>query len=198
MERSEVIGLINLAINDGETPVVHPNGFIQLKLSDGRRMHFWDSSIPRQKVPTLIHDHAFDMQSEIVAGTLLHREVKVHDEEDGYYDVYEAVTVEGVETKLVKAGHRARADMQSWLTFTAGDVYDFPAGNFHETSDREGPCISIITKGQTFAVNPVVLVKHGDTPDNDFRRSFDLLKLVSTIDLITNKLFPKSVVKRIH
>ena len=194
MERGEVVGLINLAIEDGHVPVVHPNGFIQLKLPDNRRMHFWDKSIPRQKTASPIHDHVFDMDSEIVAGTLLHCEIRVHSEPDGFYDLYEAVTVEGVETKLVPLQNRVRADYGEWQEFHAGDEYMFPAGRFHETSDRLGPAISIITKGQTFTTfNPRVLVKHGEKPDNDFERgSFTLVKLLDTISRITSELFPKN------
>lgn len=193
MERGEVIGLINMAIEDGNVPVVHPNGFIQLKLSDGRRMHFWDKQIPRQTVPTLIHEHIFDMHSEIVAGVLLHCEVRVHEDDNGFYDIYEAKTVEGVQTTLVNTGHRCRADHGQWQKFFAGDDYLFPAGQFHETSDRLGPCISIITKQWTAKnMDPCVLVEHGKAPDNEFdRRDFTLVKLLDTISRITSELLPK-------
>lgn len=193
MNRGEVVGLINLAIEDGNTPVVHPNGFLQLKLSDGRRIHFWDREIPRQKVPTLIHDHVFDMSSKIIAGTLLHCQIRVHQEPEGYFDQYEAITIEGVQTELVNTGLRVRADYGEWQEFHAGDEYIFPAGRFHETSDRLGPCISIITKGKTFkTINPRVLVKHGETPDNDFERgAFTLVKLLDTISRITSELLPQ-------
>jgi hypothetical protein len=38
-------------------PRVHGNGFIQLDLPDGKRLHVWDEDIPRQKVNTSMHDH---------------------------------------------------------------------------------------------------------------------------------------------
>lgn len=200
MNRGEVVGLINLAIEDGNTPVVHPNGFIQLKLSDGRRMHFWDPSIPRQKVATPIHDHIFDMHSLIVAGSILHREVRPIQEDDGFFDIYEAVSVRDAETVLTATGTRARVDCCPWLEFGPGDEYDFPAGKFHETSDRLAPAISIITKGKEFKdMNPCVLVPHGVVPDNEFTRdSYTLIKLLDTISLITNKLLPKNIVVNTH
>lgn len=192
MNRIEVKSLISEALLAGNTPIIHPNGFAQLKLCDGRRMHFWHPMIPRQEVKTPIHDHIFDMHSEIIAGSILHCEVSVLEMEDGYYSIYEAKAVRDAETKLVNTGHRCKANHGPWQEFSAGDEYDFPAGSFHETSDRLGPAISIITKGKEFPeMNPCVLVPADQEPDNAFTRdSFEAIAVIGMIDRVTDLLFP--------
>src|SRR5512146_542220 len=58
------------------SPRVHGNGFIQLDITPTVRLHLWgDARIPRQRVATTIHDHAFGFTSRVVLGSLNHRVV---------------------------------------------------------------------------------------------------------------------------
>ncbi|HEY9713851.1 MAG TPA: hypothetical protein V6C72_10300 [Chroococcales cyanobacterium] len=159
---------------EGSAPTIHPNGFIQLKLTNDRRMHFWHPEIPRQKVGSPIHDHIFDMASVILLGTLFHREVHIQPDRDGYYVIWEAVPVRDTETELVSTGERVRADHGPEQELKPGDHYFFEAFCFHLTRDAV-PAVSIIRKRQEFeGRRPRVLVPAGQKPDNDFTRdSFD-------------------------
>src|SRR5687768_2884644 len=86
----EVVGGIKDA--GGGNPRVHPNGFIQLDLEDvpeswhashkqghsgaARRMHIWNPpgvELPHQQTVNEIHDHVFDMKSNVVRGVLVQR-----------------------------------------------------------------------------------------------------------------------------
>src|SRR4051812_43978314 len=51
-------------------PRVHPNGFIQLDLKPGLRLHVWDVQIKAQEPPTPVHDHIFDMRSQVLLGQI--------------------------------------------------------------------------------------------------------------------------------
>src|SRR5882672_5609107 len=54
-------------------PRLHPNGFIQLDLTEdlSKRLHVWpDEPLQAQLTRHPIHDHSFDMKSEILAGCL--------------------------------------------------------------------------------------------------------------------------------
>lgn len=159
---------------EGPAPTIHPNGFIQLKLTGGRRMHFWHPEIPRQKVGSPIHDHIFDMESEILLGKLFHREVFTQPDEQGYYVVWAAVPVRDTETTLESTGVRVRADQGPEQELKPGDHYFFEAFRYHLTRDAV-PAVSVILKKQEYKDHrPRVLVPAGQKPDNSFTRdSFD-------------------------
>lgn len=150
-------------------PIIHPNGFIQLKLLGGLRMHFWHPEIPRQRVYSPIHDHVFDMASEILLGRLCHCEIEVIVQPDGYYMIWEAVPTRDSETTLMSTDVRVRAERHMEQEFRPGDHYTFGAFSFHATRDSE-PAVSVIRKKQTYQGRPRVLVPAGSKPDNDWVR----------------------------
>jgi hypothetical protein len=152
---------------EGSAPTIHPNGFIQLKLTNGRRMHFWHPEIPRQGYR--IHDHVFEMASEILLGKLYHREISVVTDSEGFYMIWEAVPVRDSETELVSKGERVQADHLVEQELKPGDHYFSPAFNFHLIRDV-APAVSVISKGQEFDRRPRVLVPAGQKPDNSFTR----------------------------
>jgi hypothetical protein len=154
---------------EGSPPTIHPNGFIQLKLTNGRRMHFWHPDIPRQKVGSPIHDHVFDMRSSIMLGSLFHREVKILPNVDGYYEIWQAKPIRDTETVLVGTGQRVKANHCTEQELGPGESYEFPAFTFHLTRDPV-PAVSMISKLQNYPGKPRVLVPAGEKPDNDFTR----------------------------
>lgn len=165
----DVLRMIREERDLNRDPVIHPNGFIQLWMHDGRRMHFWHPEIPRQKVASPIHDHIFDMWSEVLLGRLVHTEVETILDSDGYYNVWVVRSTRDSETVLENTGRRVRAEYKPSQILMAGDHYAFPAESFHVTRDSN-PCVSIITKGKTYPGSPRVLVPYGTEPDNEFER----------------------------
>ena len=84
MDIREEIGIARTA---DRRPRVHGNGFIQLDLTDRRRLHVWgDHRIPRQSVPSTIHDHTFSFKSTIILGQLVHREIGIFPDTSGAYE----------------------------------------------------------------------------------------------------------------
>lgn len=91
-------------------PRVHGNGFIQLDLTDRRRLHIWgDPRIPRQRVPSTIHDHTFNFSSRVYRGQIIHREIALEPHPDGAYRLYQAVCRHGEDTRLVAHENRVEA-----------------------------------------------------------------------------------------
>ncbi len=155
-------------------PRVHGNGFVQLDLTSRRRLHVWgDPRIPRQTVPSQIHDHTFSFKSTIMAGQLVHRAISVTKDPAGGYDLYQAVVNHGEDTRLVKQTGRVAATITLESLITVGQTYSFQAGRFHETL-APWLCVSVIEKdGPTLSQggpSPRVLVPATLGPDNTFDR----------------------------
>src|SRR5580765_3414507 len=105
----------------GLRPRIHGNGFVQLDLTERRRLHVWgDSRIPRRLVPSQIHDHTFSFTSEIVIGQLVHRTIGVQFDPSGAYDLYKAVLNHGENPQLEKQQGRVIATIQNESLIVAG------------------------------------------------------------------------------
>lgn len=163
----------------GDRPRVHGNGFIQLDLTDTQRLHIWgDPRIPRQRTPTMIHDHVFDFMSRAVVGRLINVTYDYVEMEYGDYRVYTPSIREGEDTVLKPTGtyvnlYASSVDMISGNS--ASDRYDMHRGVFHETIAPDGPAATVISKaGKTQAQGakdvPRVLCPVHTVPDNDFNR----------------------------
>lgn len=155
-------------------PRVHGNGFVQLDLTERRRLHVWgDPRIPRQVVPSQIHDHTFSFRSRIVVGQLVHRTISVVKDPAGGYDLYKAVVNHGEDTRLLKQPGRVSATITNECLIAAGEQYTFQATRFHETL-APWPCVTVIEKdGPTLSQGgpaPRVLVPARLEPDNTFDR----------------------------
>lgn len=151
--------------------VMHPNGFIQVKLKGGGRLHFWHPELPRQEVATPIHDHTFDMSSEVLLGSVTHVHVVPELDSTGHYKVHYALPAPGcdAQTDLVPNGQRVRAVERPALLVNAGQCYDFPAFEFHRTFDNSA-AVSCIHKTAEHVGSPRVLVPYWAVPDNGFKR----------------------------
>lgn len=158
----------------GNRPRVHGNGFIQLDLPNGSRLHVWDDDIPRQSVNTSKHDHAFGFESRVICGTLINIEYEIRKSPTGFYVVHIPQRKEGTEdTKLVSTGERVVLRVVGHRKYSAGQSYKFKPLVFHDTW-HNGTTATIMTKTTRLDVEPRVLVPLGQEPDNDFDRdAFD-------------------------
>jgi hypothetical protein len=165
---------INELLLAGEEPRVHGNGFIQLDLPDGSRLHVWDDAVPRQEVSSSIHDHAFGFNSTVICGKLVNIEYILHYHLNGFYAICTPQRREGTEdTKLMPTGQRANLTVLRMDTYTKGQSYHFEPLVFHDTQ-HDGLTATIMRKTERLQVEPRVLVPFGTEPDNEFDRdSFD-------------------------
>ena len=155
----------------GNQPRVHGNGFLQLDLPDGRRLHVWDDMLPRQKVSSSIHDHAFGFKSTILCGNLTNVIYTLMPHPCGDYDVLTPQRREGTEdTKLAPTGERVVLREVYRYTYKKDWTYHMIPLVFHDTLYK-GLTATIIEKTVRMDVEPRILIPHGESPDNEFDRT---------------------------
>ena len=164
----------------GSKPRVHGNGFIQLDLTERSRLHIWgDHRIPKQKVPTPIHDHVFGFESTVIVGRVINVVYAVEAREHGDYRVYvpkirvhEDTILEPTSMQVV--ADPIHVDMTDWQS--SSRKYGIIPGEFHETVAPDGPAATIIIKDDDTQaqgndkVLPRVLCPITQEPDNEFNR----------------------------
>lgn len=165
------------AHRDGRRPRVHGNGFIQLDLDERERVHVWgDRDIPRQRVPTPVHDHLFGFVSTVYVGAIMNTVYRLSDVAPTHA-VYEANIRRGEDTVLVRSGVEVRPVVVYAQTYHEGQCYFMDPYVFHETHVDAPAVTTIIKQDKTLAQRggfgeerPRVLCRLGEEPDNDFRR----------------------------
>lgn len=164
-----------LMIN-GRNPRVHGNGFLQIDLEiDGEvgseRVHiFGHPALPRQKVPTPIHDHRFGFRSTVLRGRMVNVTYALSVQaRTPTHDVYVPCPRVGEDTELQFSGVRGALRVSTTEVVVPGDSYVMQSGVLHETLTNE-VTITHMRKTTMSALNPRVLCPIGRTPDNDFER----------------------------
>lgn len=166
--------LLVIAKASGNRPRVHGNGFVQLDITPEVRLHIWgDERIPRQKVETPIHDHRFGFTSYLLRGALRNVVYRVESNPDGAYEAHCAIARVGQDTVLVGTGWLCDVTVESADVTQAGESYSMERGQIHE-SQPLGLSVSLIVKdGPSLnqgGSSPLVYVKRGVEPDNEFNR----------------------------
>ena len=153
-----------------KTARLHGNGFIQMDLVPGVRLHVWGDRVPAgQRVYTGIHDHRFGFTSRVLHGVMVNVDLIVGTGDD--FELWTPESRPGTEdTKLQPTGEFCDFEIGTVLSVHAGQVYSFPPYLFHETYTR-GLTVTLMTK--TFsdpAYRVRVAVPCGTRPDNLFDR----------------------------
>lgn len=159
------------------TPRFHGNGFIQLPLPSGRRMHVWDPEmVPIPHHNATIHNHVWDLQSRILHGTLVHRTLEVVRTAKQYctHDIY--IAKHDPDRESLEKYHDGWAMVRSVGEYqmVAGSVYVFPAGQFHET-EHDGITVTVIEKRtpeESIINGPLVVCPLGESPVDAFDPAF--------------------------
>lgn len=164
---------------NGEHIRIHGNGFIQIDIAPGTRLHIHGHpGVPRQQRPTPIHDHRFGFISTVYSGALVnvdyefitrddlvhrHTHQVCHFEPSGKSEHDTVLTPTGV------TGHLSRIGMR--LIRPDGRPYFVDPAEFHETFANE-PTVTIMSKMGVRANHaPRVLTQIGVAPDNSFDRA---------------------------
>jgi hypothetical protein len=121
-------------------------GFIQLKLSDTERMHFWTPDCPHPEREE-IHNHRYDFASTVLAGTLKHdiyhldavveASVKPNGEPASCafkteWEIFETDCAPNKEGTVEKVSPAIVTHVGTF-TLAAGSTYSFPHESFHTT-----------------------------------------------------------------
>lgn len=150
---------------------VHGNGFLQVDVTEKRRLHIWHDSIPRQVVPSLYHDHRFDFESTILRGELINIKLDVLPGGDYYMYRPETQRIPNVDGKLRRLGEGDHSvQIRSFEAHTKETSYFMRAGIFHHivAIGTTVTCMTILDKYEDHI--PRVLCHKNLEPDNAFSR----------------------------
>jgi hypothetical protein len=116
----------------------HPLGFMHLKLfSRGReslRLHIWPSGdAPRERAAMSIHDHAWDLVSQVLCGELTNHFVDVMPDESGHVQMG-IVRYRGAVNEVIPRGEAVRWFVSTSERYGPGDRYTVPRQVFHYTA----------------------------------------------------------------
>lgn len=179
--------LMRQAKDEGRRPRVHQNGFIQLDLAPAsdstrghsgafRRLHVFPwPLLEAQKTDSPIHDHVFDMWSEVLLGGLGQTIYNVDLEHTGEptHEIYIPHYEKASESTLAPTGVLVHASERSVFAYGPDrqySHYEQYAHTFHETS-WSSLSMSVMTKMSVHdGYDCRVLVPIDEKPDNDFKR----------------------------
>jgi hypothetical protein len=123
----------------GSDPYWFGLGFVQLKLSDTERMHFWSPEIPYPEREE-IHNHRYDFTSNVLAGAVHHETFLVmnifRDNEDALHEIFTTTCMPGVEGTVEEVTPCDIRPMGAYI-IGAGSTYSFPHTSFHTTKDTK-------------------------------------------------------------
>ncbi len=148
----------------GNVPRFHGDGMIQLYLSKRVRLHVYHPDFPATVDNALIHDHAWDMYSEVMLGRVPHKTYRMDLTASGNMMLHEARGGGGA--GLIPR-HQCFLKNTGINIFVAGSSYFFPRHEFHETLVSE-LSMTRITKSRIGALPCRVICPNGETPDDAY------------------------------
>lgn len=128
---------IEIIRNATNRPILHPDGFIQLKLNANSRLHVWpDIPIIDTRNEAKIHDHVFKFRSEVLVGTLVETLYSARMSRDGDYELYRviphALSSQPNEPTLSKSS-KYKLALNSVRIHRSGSVYELASASIHKT-----------------------------------------------------------------
>lgn len=152
---------IDLLRASGSVPHWFGLGFIQLKLDDQHRMHFWHPELAADVPEEEIHDHRYDFESVILHGELTHETFDFKPNRWAPMQMAEvscdpenpAPDVPPVQGEVIPTGT---------YRFQAGSRYTFRMGAFHRAKALQA--ITFLTRGPVQKRFARVIRPAGSTP----------------------------------
>lgn len=117
-------------------PRFHGNGFVQLYIGERKRLHIWTPELPAIRSHNArIHDHRYDMESEILYGCLQHTTFDTWVKINGGYEI---IQLDGASEVRHKPGHILTEEF-AWqirhrYSFFKGSSYNFKQHLFHDSA----------------------------------------------------------------
>lgn len=145
-------------------------GFIQLKLDEKNRMHFWHPDLPPDD-PAFneeFHDHRYGFESRVLVGEITNELVNVQPSfQTTDYILNEVCCAGGGMEEL------AYVSISDPVTFTvaAGQSYALTADVFHRV--RVSSCVTLQTRTEELKTKARVITRAGVPSSNPFDRAID-------------------------
>jgi len=158
---------------DGEISL-HGLGFIQIKMTDDRRMHIWHPDLPRRKCfqHSPIHNHRFGFISTVLKGTQINQRAQVISESDGF-GTHRYVNHDG--PRSPKGGRESFLEGECCLIaspserYSPGDSYEMAPHEYHQTPNS-GIVITVMKKLVVTKVHAKTIIRKGHEFDQQFDR----------------------------
>lgn len=154
--RHSGLGMLQAYVHEGET--------------DELRVHVWCAELERPGIRDsgLLHDHRFDLTSQILVGALDQVEYSLQPSEAGAWQLHAVVHAraaaggkhapnDGLVTLLPT---RYSAEQHS-VALRAGDAYSFPKQEFHGTFLQSHYAVTVMTKSQQEEVPARIMAPYG-------------------------------------
>jgi hypothetical protein len=119
-------------------------GFIQLKLNDRERMHFYIPGLEPIVPEEDVHNHRYDFQSTILRGRLTQELWSPHRSAEGTHVIEEVTCEEGVAAERTPGIFIL--EMDSSHTYVEGSSYMVSHRQFHKVRPGSEGCITLIER----------------------------------------------------
>lgn len=162
----------------GRRPRVHPNGFIQFDLVPNRlRLNVWTPQALRPKPMHPIHNHSFDVSSQIIVGMLTNLTYDfnpAHYEEPITTVLYRATRLpDSFDSELRKVTDRnpyGTLELSSATSHSPGDTYYMERKTLHDSIPHGLTATIMKSLDPDPNYGPIIAVPHGIDVDNTHRR----------------------------
>lgn len=148
-------------------PRFHGDGMVQLYLSKHVRLHVFHPWLPPTVQNARIHDHAWDMHSQVLTGVLHHTTYNINLATVGPFMVNEARSGCGSTGGGLTKCHRCDTKQTGENHFAAGSEYRFPHHEFHEVGTSE-LSMTVIRKSNYSDLPPRIIAPWDEEADNAF------------------------------
>ena len=111
-------------------------GFVQLKINEKYRLHFWHPEHTKNVPDEEVHNHRYDFTSKIIVGEMIHEVWSYREDEKGDSECVEVSCSpeHSVPPEPISKGFMT---MTGRYTMIAGSEYFFPATQFHRTTTKK-------------------------------------------------------------
>lgn len=163
---------------------LHPEGFVQVKGLPSGQLHVWHESLPRYADEDTLHDHVWDLRSQVLVGTQVDEDYAFYVEPEADWQqwcvvdldaLYKTQTscVDSVATDRPGLGGTAIAPAGVYgyvarirrIEVPAGESYLIPRRMFHRSLAVPGTATLTHKAARLEGEQPRVLAKRGHSPD---------------------------------
>lgn len=177
---------VSAAYERGENPVLHPEGFVQLRLDSAgdKKLHVWHPDLPRYADSDTIHDHVWGMTSTVLVGVQMNIEYSMRIAAGGDWQLWGVVDLDQIEpsaagcvgavssdrpglggTVIAPLGVYAWVAAQPDHTIFVGEAYTMPSRTLHRSVAVEPTATYMRKYDRLVGQQPLVLARAGASPD---------------------------------
>lgn len=170
----------------GAVPKWFGLGFIQIKLNDTQRMHFWHPSLSADTPEEELHDHRYFFTSHVVAGETTHEEWFFRKDDHGDHEMVAVNCKPGSAGEEQHLGY-GLVEQGGSYTMVAGSKYTFPPTGYHRI--RAERCVTFLERGPVLTELATVIRPLGTPAVCPFERQIPEAQLWDCIaDLLEGRV----------